>query len=61
MDGGSGFGHFLANALNGLSLTYNESDSFSPMSPAQDIFLRDRSFSRRRSIIREVTDEVHRA
>ena len=29
---------FLAQALNGLSLTYNESDSFIPQGPQQDVF-----------------------
>ena len=38
MDGG-GVSHFLAETLNGLSLTYNRSDSFTPQSPAQDILL----------------------
>lgn len=32
-------GHFFANLLGGLSLTYNRSDSFTPQTPAQDLFL----------------------
>ena len=32
-------GHFVASLLNGLSLTYNHSDSFTPQTPAQDLFL----------------------
>jgi hypothetical protein len=30
--------HFLGDLLNGLSLTYNRSDSFLPTQPAQDLF-----------------------
>ena len=37
---GSGFGRFIGNTLNGLSLYYNRSDSFKPQTPAQDLFLR---------------------
>src|SRR6185369_14639371 len=33
-----GVGGFGANVLNGLSLTYNESDSFIPQGPQQDLF-----------------------
>jgi hypothetical protein len=36
----SGLGGFAARVLQGLSLTYNKSDSFVPATPAQDIFLR---------------------
>mgnify|MGYP001599972145 CR=1 FL=1 len=32
-------GHFFSNLLNGLSVTYNHSDSFTPQTPAQDLFL----------------------
>jgi hypothetical protein len=39
MGASSGFGHFLAEALAGLSLNYNHSDSFIPATPAQDLFL----------------------
>ena len=38
--GGNAFGRFVANAFHGLSLTYNKSDSFRPVDPALDIFLR---------------------
>ncbi|MSU25126.1 MAG: hypothetical protein EXS32_15065 [Opitutus sp.] len=31
--------HFLAGALRGLSLNFNKSDSFTPTTPAQDLFL----------------------
>lgn len=34
MDRGGGAGRFFADVLNGLSLTYNKSDSFLPQSPA---------------------------
>jgi hypothetical protein len=37
---GSGAGRVLAGALQGLSLTYNKSDSFRPTDPKIDIFLR---------------------
>ena len=40
IDSGGGPARLLAGALRGLAITYNESDSFSPMSPAQDLFLR---------------------
>lgn len=33
-----GVGGFAASVLNGLSLTYNESDSFIPQGPQQDVF-----------------------
>jgi hypothetical protein len=35
---GGGAAKFFADALNGLALTYNESDSFIPQTPAQDLF-----------------------
>jgi outer membrane receptor protein involved in Fe transport len=35
-----GTGGFAAGLLHGLSLTYNESDSFNPQGPAQDVFRR---------------------
>jgi hypothetical protein len=35
-----GAGRFAADALRGLSLTYNKSDSFTPATPAQDLFLK---------------------
>ena len=31
---------FVANLLSGLSISYNTSDSFTPQTPAQDLFLR---------------------
>jgi hypothetical protein len=34
-----GAGRFAADALRGLSLNYNKSDSFTPATPAQDLFL----------------------
>jgi hypothetical protein len=34
----NGFAGFAARALNGLTLTYNESDSFIPQGPQQDVF-----------------------
>lgn len=37
--GGSGFGRFLAEAVNGLSLTYNKADNFIAQGPAFDLFL----------------------
>jgi len=33
-----GGGHFLGDLLNGLSLSFNHSDSFLPTTPAQDLF-----------------------
>ena len=33
-------GQLAADVLGGLSLSYNESDSFTPQTPAQDVFLR---------------------
>jgi len=36
---GSGIGRFLADALRGLSLTYNKSDNFIPAPPAVDLYL----------------------
>ena len=33
-------GHFLASALNGLSLTYNRSDSFKPQDPKINLFFK---------------------
>jgi hypothetical protein len=36
----SGAERFLGQALNGLSLTYNESDSFRPQDPRVDLYLR---------------------
>ena len=37
--GGSGIGKFLAEAISGLSLTYNKSDNFIASGPAVDLFL----------------------
>jgi hypothetical protein len=36
---GSGLGRFAAEAVRGLSLTYNRSDNFIPQGPAFDLFL----------------------
>ena len=36
---GSGLGRFFAQALQGLSVRYNRSDSFLPAAPAQNVFL----------------------
>ncbi len=33
-------GHVFSNLLGGLALSYNQSDSFTPQNPAQDLFLR---------------------
>ena len=33
-------GHFVSNLLGGMSISYNKSDSFTPQTPAQDLFLR---------------------
>jgi outer membrane receptor for ferric coprogen and ferric-rhodotorulic acid len=40
VDGGSGIGRFVAEAVSSLSLTYNRSDNFIPQGPAVDLFLR---------------------
>jgi hypothetical protein len=40
IDGGSGLSRFLAEAVNGLSLTYNKSDNFIAQGPAYDLFLK---------------------
>ena len=40
MNGSGATGHFFAEMLGGLSLSYNKSDSFTPQTPAQDLFLR---------------------
>ena len=39
VDSGRGFGRFLAEAVSGLSLTYNEADNFIAQGPAKDLFL----------------------
>jgi hypothetical protein len=39
VDGGSGISRFLAEAVSGLSLTYNKSDNFIAQGPAYDLFL----------------------
>jgi hypothetical protein len=39
MDESGRLGHIAANLLGGLSLSYNRSDSFTPQTPAQDLFL----------------------
>jgi hypothetical protein len=39
INGGNGIGRFLAEAVNGLSLTYNKSDNFIAQGPAYDLFL----------------------
>ncbi len=39
MTDGGGVASFVGNVLGGLSLTYNKSDSFTPQTPAQDLFL----------------------
>lgn len=39
LSGGSGIGRFLAEAVNGLSLTYNKADNFIAQGPAYDLFL----------------------
>ncbi|MBD5782509.1 hypothetical protein IEN85_23625 [Pelagicoccus sp. NFK12] len=39
VDGGSGFSKFLAEAVSGLSLTYNEADNFIAKGPAWDLDL----------------------
>jgi hypothetical protein len=39
VSGGSGVGKFLAEAVQGLSLTYNKSDNFIAQGPAYDLFL----------------------
>ena len=41
MEGGSGFSKFLAEAVSGLSLTYNNSDNFIAQGPAYDLFLNE--------------------
>jgi hypothetical protein len=38
--GGSGISRFLAEAVSGLSLTYNRSDNFIAQGPAYDLFLK---------------------
>jgi hypothetical protein len=40
VDGGSGVGRFLAEAVSSLSLTYNKSDNFIAQGPAFDLFLK---------------------
>lgn len=40
LSGGGGIGKFLAEAVDGLSLTYNKSDNFIATGPAVDLFLR---------------------
>ena len=40
VNGGSGVGRFLAEAVSGLSLTYNHSDNFIAQGPAFDLFLK---------------------
>ena len=39
INNGSGIGKFLAEAVSGLSLTYNEADNFIAQGPAADLFL----------------------
>ena len=39
-EGKSGIGRFLAEAVSGLSLTYNKSDNFIAQGPAYDLFLK---------------------
>jgi hypothetical protein len=39
VESGSGIGKFLAEAVSGLSLTYNKSDNFIAQGPAYDLFL----------------------
>ncbi len=39
MNNAGSAGHFFANLLGGLSISYNTSDSFTPQTPAQDLFL----------------------
>jgi hypothetical protein len=39
IDSGSGVSRFLAEAVSGLSLTYNKSDNFIAQGPAYDLFL----------------------
>jgi hypothetical protein len=39
-EGRSGLGRYLAEAVNGLSLTYNKSDNFIAQGPAYDLFLK---------------------
>lgn len=41
MQNGSGFGKFFAEAVSGLSLTYNNSDNFIAQGPAYDLFLNE--------------------
>ncbi len=38
-EGGSGFGKLVAEAVSGLSLTYNKADNFIAQGPAYDLFL----------------------
>ena len=40
INGGSGISRFLAEAVSGLSLTYNKSDNFIAQGPAYDLFLK---------------------
>lgn len=40
INNGSGIGKFLAEAVNGLSLTYNNSDNFIAQGPGYDLFLK---------------------
>ncbi|MBI5381650.1 MAG: TonB-dependent receptor [Opitutae bacterium] len=40
MGQGTGFSRFVADALRGLSFTYNKSDNFFPQPPAVDLFLK---------------------
>ena len=40
MSKSGGAGHFVAGLLGGLSISYNTSDSFTPQTPAQDLFLK---------------------
>ena len=39
MNNSGAAGHFFASLLGGLSISYNQSDSFTPQTPAQDLFL----------------------
>ena len=40
IDDAGAFGHFVAGTLNGLSLLYNKSDSFTPQDPRTSLFLK---------------------
>jgi hypothetical protein len=40
VEGGTGITKLLAEAVDGLSLTYNKADNFIPQGPAYDLFLR---------------------